>query len=138
LGIRRPLRSRRFFPRTANFAEEKSEVNEKTTKKGRWCAAPHPALLRCVRLSLRTRELHCYDYADSTNPPVMHRKQTFLHPEHPLYAKFARLTRQEEQHGLLTDRADIGTRDGWQTRLGEAGFTLRGHGLVRNTGLSGH
>jgi DNA phosphorothioation-associated putative methyltransferase len=94
---------------------------------------PHPALLRCVKLSLRTRQLECYDYAQSTNPPILHRKETFLHPGHPLHAKFARLTRQEEQHGLFTDTAGIGTRAGWEARLGDAGFELRGHQLVRRT-----
>lgn len=91
---------------------------------------PHPALLRCVRLNLRTRQIDCYDYAQSTNPPILHRKEAFLHPEHPLYAKFARLSRQEEQHGLLTDAAGIGTRQGWQKRLDESGYALRGHRLV--------
>ena len=40
---------------------------------------PHPALCRCVRLSLRTRQLECCDYAQSSNPPILHRKETFLH-----------------------------------------------------------
>jgi DNA phosphorothioation-associated putative methyltransferase len=92
---------------------------------------PHPALLRCIRLSLRTRELHCYDYAGSVNPPILHRKETFLSADHPLHAKFARLTRQEEQHGLYAEAATIGTRAGWQARLAAAGVTLRGHRLVR-------
>src|SRR4051794_21214248 len=64
---------------------------------------PHPALLRCVRLSLRTRELRCDDSAPSATPPVLHRKETFLIPGHPLHAKFARLTQQEERHGLLAE-----------------------------------
>jgi DNA phosphorothioation-associated putative methyltransferase len=92
---------------------------------------PHPALLRCVKLSLRTRQLECYDYAHSPNPPVLHRKETFLPPDHPLRARFARLTQQEERHGLLTDTATIGTRAGWEARLRQAGFHLRGHRLVR-------
>jgi DNA phosphorothioation-associated putative methyltransferase len=95
---------------------------------------PHPALSRCIRLSLRTRELNCYDYAGSANPPILHRKETFLHPTHPLQAKFARLTRQEEQHGLLMVANAIGTRDGWKTRLEEEGLILRGHRLVRSRG----
>jgi DNA phosphorothioation-associated putative methyltransferase len=95
-------------------------------------ADPHPALRRCVQLSLRSRELDCSDYAGSDNPPVLHRKEAFLHPEHPLHAKFARLTRQEEEHGLLTDPAAIGTRLGWQVRLRAAGWALRGHRLVRS------
>jgi hypothetical protein len=41
------------------------------------------------------------------------------------------LTDQEEKHGLLADTATIGTRDGWQRRLAEAGFAVRGHWLVR-------
>jgi DNA phosphorothioation-associated putative methyltransferase len=92
---------------------------------------PHPALLRSIKLSLRTREIDCFDYADSANPPVLHRKETFLTPDHPLYARFARLTAQQEKHGLLDDSATIGTRDGWEARLKAAGFALRGHRLLR-------
>src|SRR6185312_17361123 len=36
---------------------------------------PHPALLRCVKLSLRALQLACYDYTQSTNPPILHRKE---------------------------------------------------------------
>jgi len=92
---------------------------------------PHPALLRSVKLSLRTREIECLDYAGAANPPVLHRKETFLLPDHPLYARFARLTAHEDKHGLLDDPATIGTREGWQARLNASGFALRGHRLVR-------
>jgi DNA phosphorothioation-associated putative methyltransferase len=92
---------------------------------------PHPALLRCVKLNLRTRQMECYDYGESPNPPVLHRKETFLHQSHELRAKFARLTEQEENLGLLEVPAGIGTRDGWAKRLAEKGFTLKGHRLVR-------
>jgi DNA phosphorothioation-associated putative methyltransferase len=92
----------------------------------------HPVLVRSVKLSLRTRQLECYDYDQSANPPILHRKETFLHREHPLYDKFARLTDQEERHGLLRDTAHIGTRAGWETRLREKGFAVRGHRLVRS------
>lgn len=92
---------------------------------------PHPALLRSVKLSLRTRELECLDYASSPNPPVLHRKETFLRLDHPLHEKFARLTRQEERYGLLDETASIGNREGWLARLKSAGFELRGHRLVK-------
>ena len=91
----------------------------------------HPALLRSVKLSLRTRELDCFDYANSTNPPVLHRKDAFLPPDHPLRERFARLTRQEEKHGLLDDTANIGTRQGWERRLAARGVVIRGHRLMR-------
>jgi DNA phosphorothioation-associated putative methyltransferase len=95
---------------------------------------PHPALLRCVKLNLRSRQLEGYDYATSVNPPVLHRKETFLHPSDERYDKFARLTAQEENHGLLDDFSGIGTRDGWQRRLVDLGYGLKGHRLVRLNG----
>src|SRR5262249_49990421 len=87
--------------------------------------------IRSVKLSLRTRQLECLDFADSDNPPILHRKETFLQSDHPSYATFARLTKQEEDHGLLDETARIGTRDGWNQRLRDAGFMLRGHRLMR-------
>jgi DNA phosphorothioation-associated putative methyltransferase len=95
---------------------------------------PHPALARCVKLNLRSRQIECYDYVQSSNPPVLHRKDAFLHPGHELHAKFARLTAQEEKNGLLEDPSGIGTREGWARRLSERGFTLKGHRLFRANG----
>ena len=58
-------------------------------------------------------------------------KETFLATDPPLHVRFARLTQQEEKHGLLDDAATIGTKEGWQPRLTATGFVLRGHRLVR-------
>lgn len=91
----------------------------------------HPALLRSIKLNMRTQYLDCYDYSESPNPPVLHRKETFLNETHPLRDRFARLTRQEEKHGLLEDSRSIGTRNGWDHRLSETGFEVRGHRLYR-------
>jgi DNA phosphorothioation-associated putative methyltransferase len=92
---------------------------------------PHPALLRGVKVSLRSREVHCYDYSEATNPPILHRKETFVSPEYPLHERFARLTVQEERYKLLEDSATIGTHTGWQQRLAERGVALRGHRVIK-------
>jgi DNA phosphorothioation-associated putative methyltransferase len=92
---------------------------------------PHPALQRSIRINLRTRQIDSNDYAQSANPSVLHRKETFLTTDHPLHVKFARLTEQEERHGLLDETATIGTREGWSRRLAEREFSLKGHRLVR-------
>jgi hypothetical protein len=63
-------------------------------------------------------------------PLMLHRRETFLLPEHKSYAKFARLTAQEDKHGLLDEPSGIGTREGWARRLAERGFALKGHRLV--------
>jgi DNA phosphorothioation-associated putative methyltransferase len=91
----------------------------------------HPSLQRSVELSLRTRQIDCFDHTARTNPPILHRKETLLTTDHPIHAKIARLSQQEEKHGLLDDTATIGTKEGWQARLKATGFVLRGHRLVR-------
>ena len=62
---------------------------------------------------------------------MLHRKEAFLLPDDPRRGKFERLTRQEEQAGLLDETATIGTRAGWAERLRERGYALRGHRLIR-------
>jgi DNA phosphorothioation-associated putative methyltransferase len=92
---------------------------------------PHPILVRSIRVNLRSRQIDSTDYSQSPNPPVLHRKETFLPAEHELKGKFARLTEQEEKQGLLDDASVIGTLEGWRRRLSERGFELRGHRLIR-------
>ena len=93
---------------------------------------PHPALAVSSTIHLQTFRLRERDYRISRNPPILHRKETFLTPEHPLHAKFSRLTRQEESKGLFDETSRIGTRQGWEERLRDKGVTLRGHRVVRD------
>jgi DNA phosphorothioation-associated putative methyltransferase len=92
---------------------------------------PHPMLMRAVKLAMRTQELYSYEYSASENPPILHRKETFLETDHPLYQRFARLTQQEEKRDLLVDSASIGTKLAWEERLRKSGIAIRGHRLVR-------
>ena len=94
---------------------------------------PHPALAEATTVHLQTFRIRERDYRVSRNPPILHRKELFLLPDHPLGAKFARLTRLEESKGLLEDSARIGTRSGWEQRLLECGLALKGHRVVRRT-----
>ncbi len=95
---------------------------------------PHPAPLPSIRVNLRTRQIDGTDYARSVNPPVLHRKESFLATDHPLHAKFARLTACEEKNALLDNPSGIGSREGWSRRLTERGFSVKGHRLVRSSG----
>jgi DNA phosphorothioation-associated putative methyltransferase len=91
---------------------------------------PHPALAFAVTVHLQTFREKYRDFRRSDNPPVLHRKETFLSSDHPLYAKFARLTGIEEQKGLYADTTRIGTRLGWNACLAEKGLYLKGHRLL--------
>jgi DNA phosphorothioation-associated putative methyltransferase len=91
---------------------------------------PHPALKASMQADLQSLRVDYRDYNNTANPPILHRKETFVTPEYPLYQKFARLTRQEEKWGLLDDASSIGTREGWNRRLCERQAKLHGHRLI--------
>ena len=91
----------------------------------------HPALATSLRADLRTFHVKWRDFRDSTNPPVLHRKETFVPAVHPTREKFARLTRQEERLGLYDEPTLIGTRAGWQRALDAARVSVAGHRVVR-------
>jgi DNA phosphorothioation-associated putative methyltransferase len=91
---------------------------------------PHPALQLSIVVDTETLEIGYRDYKNADNPPILHRKETFVTPEYPLYQKFAELTRLEIALGLLDDSRFIGTRLEWQRRLWQQGIELEGHCLV--------
>ncbi len=91
----------------------------------------HPALAESVSLHLQTLRSSTRRYDVAANPPVLHRKETFVSPSHPRRELFASLTRAEERAGLLEDTARIGTMAGWREALATRSLQLRGHRLVR-------
>jgi DNA phosphorothioation-associated putative methyltransferase len=91
---------------------------------------PHPALQASLRADLRTFDIRFRDFRGSANPPILHRKEALLNPDHPLYQKFARLTAQEEKADLL-GVPGIGRRDAWNRLLQEEGWRLAGHRLLK-------
>lgn len=91
---------------------------------------PHPALRASLRVDLRTFDVRFTDFRRSANPPILHRKETLLNPDHPLHQKFFRLTVQEEKADLL-GVPGIGRRDAWNRLLQEEGWRLAGHRLIK-------
>jgi DNA phosphorothioation-associated putative methyltransferase len=92
---------------------------------------PHPALQLRVKVSLPTLAIDLFDYSDWDDPPLLFRKEQYLHTSHPSRDKFARLSKQEEERGLLDQINDSSSQSTWQMRLREAGYALRGHRVVR-------
>ena len=91
---------------------------------------PHPALATSVRADLKWLHLKYRDFRQSDNPPILHRKETFVLPDYPKRDEFARLTAQEEEHGLFASSVNIGTRQRWNELLENRGLTLQDHELV--------
>lgn len=92
---------------------------------------PHPSLAASLVVPLQSFRVRYIEYRDSTNPPILHRKEEFVSAEHPLRARFERLTQEEERHGLYRESRDIGTREAWRARLAECGLKLHGHRIMK-------
>ena len=90
---------------------------------------PHPELNYSVKVYLPKAAHSFRDYADSTNPPLLHRKEAFLDELHPDYRRCAELTSREEASGLLS-RGDIGFRNSWRAALAEKNLAEQGYDLL--------
>jgi hypothetical protein len=90
----------------------------------------HPALSTVVISRLQQQVLTFRDFRESENPPILHRKETFVHESYRNRDKFHDLTVSEEEAGLLSTH-HIGTREGWALHLLENGFCLKGHQLKK-------
>lgn len=93
---------------------------------------PHPAIASAVTVNLASGQAAHRSWTASPNPPVLHRKETFVAPGYPHRELFARLTAAEEGAGLLAEPSAIGTREGWNRRCRDLGYALSGHRLVRD------
>jgi DNA phosphorothioation-associated putative methyltransferase len=93
----------------------------------------HPSLWGSLVVPLDTFRIKYSEYVGSANPFILHRKETLVAPDHPLRARFERLTRQEESCGLYEHPESIGTKEGWESALKGKGLTHLGHRLVKNT-----
>lgn len=91
----------------------------------------HPALHSSIQVDVKSLTFNFRDYTDTDNPPILHRKETFVTSDYPLYEDFAALTRAQEALGLLYNTRGIGTRLGWEEKLKRYGVEIQGHTLVK-------
>jgi DNA phosphorothioation-associated putative methyltransferase len=90
----------------------------------------HPALHSSIQVNLKTGMVGDRDYSTTDNPPVLHRKETFVTPDYPHYDRFRWLTQQEETLGLLDQSRGIGFQRAWEQRLRDRGLEIHDHALA--------
>jgi len=91
---------------------------------------PHPLLRTSTVVDWQTGTVETRDYSDAPNPPLLHRKETFLSPGYPGYACFAHLTQQQVAMGLLDNSREIGTLLNWEQRLCDRTLEIHNHALA--------
>jgi DNA phosphorothioation-associated putative methyltransferase len=100
--------------------------------------SPHPVLRKAVSVDLATGKRRTTDYTKQSNPPILHRKETFLPPSHKNYSAFRALTQAEESAGLYENTTTIGFRLNWNRLLFDKGLAIEGHTLHQLDGTCSH
>ena len=90
----------------------------------------HPQLHQSIVVDLATEQVSVRQYHNSHNPPLLHRKETFVTDDYPGYQAFAELTAQEAALGLLDNSRQIGTLQEWTRLLLQQGIIITDSGLA--------
>ncbi len=90
----------------------------------------YPGLHQSFTLNLSKLSLRKADYSSSENPPILHRKETFVSKTHPLYALFESITQEGEATGLYDKPRSIGFKKPWERLINSKGCFLDKEGRL--------
>ena len=85
---------------------------------------PYPALHTSHTIDLRKGTVRPSSYEKSDNPPILHRKETFLEPNHPSVPLFMEITKEGEEAGLYQKARTIGFKKSWERLIATKGLAL--------------
>lgn len=91
---------------------------------------PFPALRESWLVDVDQGSVSYRTYADSLNPPILHRKELLLRPEDPRKVEYAALTSMADSVGLFDEPKRIGYRRQGLALVREKGYRIEGHALV--------
>lgn len=91
----------------------------------------YPALDRSYTVDLERVTFRESDYRNSDNPPILHRKETFLKPDHPSAPLFRRITEEGEKVGLYANPRSIGFKTSWERLISRKGYVLDEYGGLK-------
>jgi len=92
---------------------------------------PFPSLTETWTIAADDEQSTLYrSYAESLNPPILHRKELLLPPGHQLRPAFEQITRNAEALGLFDETTTIGFKANWLRHITSKGYQLVGTQLV--------
>ena len=90
----------------------------------------YPALRTSFTIDLQKLSVRKANYTNSDNPPILHRKETFVSPSYPLHEHFKSLTIEGETIGLYENVRSIGFKKNWLRLIAQKGFSLNEDGRL--------
>ncbi len=91
---------------------------------------PFPSLRESWLVDLSRATVSYRSYAESFNPPILHRQELLLPACDPRRDEYAALTATAESIGLFDNPTCIGYRRQWLALVREKGYRIEGHALV--------
>jgi DNA phosphorothioation-associated putative methyltransferase len=95
----------------------------------------YPALRQSVTVDLAKLQHRLTRYDEHDNPPILHRKEHFILPDHPDYESFCLITQEGEAVGLYDNPRMIGFKASWQRLIARHGYELMDGRLFRSSAL---
>jgi len=91
----------------------------------------YPALQTSFTVNLDTQTVREANYNQSENPPILHRKETFLSTNHPDIPLFKEITVEGEAIGLYEKTSRIGFKKNWEKLIKSKGYYLDKDGHLK-------
>jgi len=90
----------------------------------------YPPLNTSYTIDLLKLTVRQASYEKSDNPPILHRKETFVDTSYPLHAHFTDLTTEGETIGLYENVRNIGFKKNWLRLIAQKGYCLNNEGRL--------
>ena len=90
----------------------------------------YPTLECSYTIDLEKHSCRKTSYQGSDNPPILHRKETFLKPDHPQIPVFKEITEEGERAGLYEKPRSIGFKKNWERLIRSKGYALDKNGKL--------
>ncbi|MFK5914993.1 MAG: peptidase M15, partial [Woeseiaceae bacterium] len=93
-----------------------------------------PELAFSWRVDTVAEKVEKRNYQNSLNPPILHRKELFLPPNHPRQEEYQALTKTAEELGLFATQYDnkipIGFKQPWYSLIHSIGYQVKEHLII--------
>lgn len=91
----------------------------------------YPPLNHSYTVDLAKLTVRKASYEKSDNPPILHRKETFVKPDYKLRSYFTEITVEGEKIGLYENPRSIGFKKNWERLISNKGFYLDDEGRLK-------
>jgi DNA phosphorothioation-associated putative methyltransferase len=91
----------------------------------------YPALNQSITIDIEEQTYRTTNYSNSDNPPILHRKETFVLASYPHLQTFKQITEEGEAIELYKNTKTIGFKQQWQRLIKRKGFELDQFGRLK-------